>query len=35
MIGIIGAMESEVESIFANMTSKEKININIFSLQIL
>lgn len=28
MIGIIGAMESEVESIFANMTSKEKININ-------
>lgn len=28
MIGIIGAMESEVDSIFANMTSKEKININ-------
>ncbi len=28
MIGIIGAMESEVEFIFANMTSKEKININ-------
>ena len=28
MIGIIGAMESEVECIFANMTSKEKININ-------
>lgn len=28
MIGIIGAMDSEVNSLFENMTSKEKININ-------
>jgi len=28
MIGIIGAMDSEVEALFAQMSSKEKININ-------
>ena len=28
MIGIIGAMQSEVEALFEQMTSKEKININ-------
>lgn len=28
MIGIIGAMDSEVESLFSHMSSKEKININ-------
>jgi len=28
MIGIIGAMQSEVEALFDKMTSKEKININ-------
>ena len=28
MIGIIGAMDSEVEALFAQMSSKEKINLN-------
>ena len=28
MIGIIGAMDSEVESLFTQMSAKEKININ-------
>ncbi len=28
MIGIIGAMDSEVDTLFARMTSKEKINLN-------
>ena len=28
MIGILGAMDAEVEAIFAQMTSKEKINVN-------
>ena len=28
MIGIIGAMDSEVETLFSHMSSKEKININ-------
>ena len=28
MIGIIGAMDSEVDTLFSNMTSKEKINLN-------
>lgn len=28
MIGIIGAMESEVENLFAQMTDKEKVNVN-------
>ncbi|MCQ2575999.1 MAG: 5'-methylthioadenosine/adenosylhomocysteine nucleosidase [Treponema sp.] len=28
MIGIIGAMDSEVETLFANMSEKEKINVN-------
>ena len=28
MIGIIGAMDSEVESLFSHMSSKEKINLN-------
>ena len=28
MIGIIGAMDSEVNTLFSRMTSKEKINLN-------
>ena len=28
MIGIIGAMDSEVEALFSHMSAKEKINLN-------
>ena len=28
MIGIIGAMDSEVDTLFTRMSAKEKININ-------